>query len=69
MGRKPEGDRACSGAERQARYRERLNQTAPVPGATSAGAGRVMKARRLIRPERWHAAVGAVVALQAEYAA
>ena len=71
MGRKPEGDRAWSGAERQARYRERSNQTAPVPGATAAaaGAGRVTKPRRLTRPERWHAAVGVVVALQAEYAA
>ena len=63
MGRKPENQLALTGAERQARYRARhaLGPLAPVrPPA---------KARGLTRPQLWNAAVTALVALQAEYAA
>ena len=62
MGRKPENTQALSGAERQARYRARLAQPAQ--------AGRKPAAPRILpRPQRWHAAVAALLALQAEYAA
>ena len=63
-GRKPQGERALTGAERQTRYRQRQadNRTAP--------------ARRLprpihqaSRPQQWHAAVATLLRLQAEYAA
>jgi hypothetical protein len=62
-GRPPHGARALTGAERQARYRQRqaskrrpsLNQPRP-PHAAS-------------RPQRWRAAVSELLRLQAEYAA
>ena len=56
-GRKPQGDRALTGAERQARYRAH-HTTAPV-----------VRYRRRSRPQRWHDAVAELVALQGEYAA
>jgi len=62
MGRKPENHQALTGAERQARYRARQDQ------AQAAPARRPVTTRPLTRPQRWHAAVAALVALQAEYA-
>ena len=67
MGRTPEGEQALTGAERQARYRARHGlpmATIPVLRDRSPG-----KARTATRVQRWHAAVDALVALQAEYAA
>jgi hypothetical protein len=67
MGRKPEGTQALTGAERQARYRARCSRASEAtignchhPAAT---------ARTVPRAQRWDATVGALVALQAEYAA
>jgi len=61
-GRKPDGERALSNAERQARYRARRPMQ-PSP---------IMTRRRLTdrrsRPQRWHDAVTELLALQAEYA-
>jgi hypothetical protein len=69
MGRKPQGPQALTGAERQARYRARHE-------APAGGAACVMPrhrpptaARTAPRVRRWQAAVGQLVALQAEYAA
>lgn len=62
-GRKPQGERALSGAERQARYRRRQagnRLVVPPPQRRSA--------RRPSRPQRWRTAVAELVALQAEYA-
>jgi transposase len=66
-GRKPLGEQAMTGAERQARYRARLasetgaNETpGPPPGARTI---------RLTRPQRWDAAIGAMKTLIAEYQA
>lgn len=64
MGRKPESTQALSGAERQARYRARQAQ-APAMRLRAAGTPR----RPLPRPQRWHAAVQALLSLRAEYAA
>jgi hypothetical protein len=61
MGRRPEGIQPLSGAERQARYRARHNGTTTKP--------RPARLRVPPRPQRWHAAVAELVALQAEYAA
>jgi hypothetical protein len=62
-GRPPQGERAMSGAERQARHRQRQAESRVLP----------MRPRRSLRqhtrPERWHAAVAELIALQAEYAA
>jgi ferric-dicitrate binding protein FerR (iron transport regulator) len=62
-GRKPQGERALTGAERQARYRQRQvgNRAAPPPRPSRP-------IRRSSRPQQWHAAVARLVALQAEYA-
>ena len=62
-GRPPIGERAMSGAERQAHYRQRLaaNREA-LPRPARPGRPRT-------RPQRWRAAVAELVALQAEYAA
>jgi hypothetical protein len=60
-GRKPQGDRALTGAKRQARYRAR-----------HAGMPMIRYRRpadRRSRPQRWHDAVAELVALQAEYRA
>ena len=60
-GRKPEGDRALTGAERQARWRVRHAGTP------------VVRYRRLAdrrsRPQRWREAVAELLALQADYSA
>jgi hypothetical protein len=58
-GRKPQGDRALTGAERQARYRARH---AAMPRVRYR-----RPADRRSRPQRWHDAVAELVALQAEY--
>ena len=66
MGRRPQGEHALSGAERQARYRTRHNlPPAPLPAPRQ----RPARPRSASRVQRWHAAVGEIVALQAEYAA
>ena len=63
-GRKPEGEKPLTSAERQARYRARR----PLP--RPAGAVRRRKAAdRRSRPQRWHDAVAEPLALQADYAA
>jgi hypothetical protein len=58
-GRKPQGDRALTGAERQALYRARHAGMAIVRYRRPAD--------RRSRPRRWHDAVAELVALQAEY--
>lgn len=62
MGRRPEGDQALTGAERQARYRLRLEAEPALPDRPTA------KPRKPTRPQRWGAAAGELLALQAEYA-
>ena len=67
MGRKPEGAQALSGAERQVRYRARhasTSETTPPPRQTPP-----IKVRTMTRAQRWDTTVGALVTLQAEYAA
>ena len=63
-GRLPDGERALSNAERQARYRARhqAQQAAPVVRYRRP-------ADRRTRPQRWHDAVAELLTLQAEYAA
>jgi hypothetical protein len=61
-GRPPQGDRALSGAERQARYRQRQAARRPPPRQPRP-------TRALSRVQRWRAAVAELVALQTEYAA
>jgi hypothetical protein len=58
-GRKPQGDRALTGAERQARYRARHAGMPIIRYRRPAD--------RRSRPQRWHDAVAELVALQAEY--
>jgi hypothetical protein len=60
-GRKPQRDRALTGAERQALYRARHAGTPMVRYRRPAD--------RRSRPQRWHDAVAELVALQAEYQA
>jgi len=63
-GRKPEGERPLSHAERQARYRSRHH------GTQSAAVTRPRKAAdRRSRPQRWNAAVAELLTLQADYTA
>jgi hypothetical protein len=61
MGRRPQGEEALTGAERQARYRLRLG-TAPAPISTR----RPSRGPSLSR--RWVDAVAELVCLQADYA-
>ena len=63
MGRTPEGDQAQTGAERQARYRQRL---ALEPPSGRVASQRPQRARPLSR--RWLDTVATLVSLQAEYA-
>ena len=60
-GPKPQTGRALTGAERQARYRER-NPGTPIIRYRRPG-------DRRSRPQRWRAAVAELVALQEEYSA
>jgi hypothetical protein len=63
-GRPLQGERALSGAERQARYRQRrASNSRTVPSRLPRSP------QGLSRPRRWRAAVAELVALQAEYAA
>jgi hypothetical protein len=62
-GRKPIGDHALSGAERQARFLARLR--APAPPAPMIKRRPLPKPRP--RPARWNAAVAELVDLQSEY--
>ena len=66
MGRRPQGDHALTGAERQARHRTRQNLSSAPPPTRQH---RPTRQRSASRVQRWHAAVGEIVALQAEYAA
>ena len=61
-GRKPQGDQALSNAQRQARYRARRAAAKLLPIVRRPDG-------RRSRPQRWRAAVGELIALQAEYAA
>ena len=62
-GRKPTSERALTGAERQARYRQRQL------GSRAAALPRPSRPiRRSSRVQQWHDAVATLVALQAEYA-
>ena len=62
MAPKPKGEKALTGAERQARYR-----------TTHAAGAPVIRFRKPVnrrsRPQRWKDAVGELVALQEEYRA
>jgi len=62
-GRPPQGERAMSGATRQARYRQRQAEGRPSPAHPRS------PLRPPTRPQRWQAAVAELIALQAEYAA
>jgi len=62
MGRRPEGEQAMTGAERQARYRDR--QASP-PAPQPAHPRKPPRGRT--RLQRWNAAIGEIVALQGEY--
>ncbi|MBV8288165.1 MAG: hypothetical protein JOZ35_14715 [Hyphomicrobiales bacterium] len=61
-GRPSQGEPALTGAERQARYRQR--QAGRVAAARPAH-----PLRRRTRPQRWRTAVAELLALQAEYIA
>jgi len=61
-GRPPQGERALTGAERQARYRQRQAEGRASPARPKS------PPRQLPRPRRWRAAVAELIALQAEYA-
>ena len=63
-GRKPQGGRALTGAERQARYHQRQagNRAVARPRPPRS-------IRRLSRVQQWNAAVARLFALQSEYAA
>jgi ferric-dicitrate binding protein FerR (iron transport regulator) len=63
-GRKPQGERALTGAERQARYRQRQADNRAAPGRRPP-----RPIRPASRPQQWHAAVATLLRLQAEYAA
>jgi hypothetical protein len=65
MGRRPEGEQALTGAERQARYRQRPGQ-AQIQGPVPAMPRRLPRGPTLSR--RWNDTVAALVALRAEYA-
>jgi hypothetical protein len=60
MGRRAEGDVALTGAERQARYRLRLDSQAPRPASPKPSRGPTLG-------RRWTEAVTALVALQTAY--
>lgn len=67
MGRKPEGDQALTGAERQARYRARQASTPPPP--PSPGKTPSARNRPMPRSQQWDTALATLVRLQAEYGA
>jgi hypothetical protein len=63
-GRPPQGERALTGAERQARYRRRQADDRPAAPRPQPRSTRLAS-----RLQRWRGAVAELVALQAEYAA
>ena len=63
-GRKPQAERALTGAERQARYRQRLADHPVAPARRPP-----RPPRHASRPQQWHGAVATLHRLQAEYAA
>ena len=63
-GRKPTGDRTLTGAERQARYRQRQADNRAAPTRLPP-----RPIRRASRPQQWQAAGATLLRLQAEYAA
>jgi hypothetical protein len=63
-GRKPQGERALTGAERQAGYRQRQADNRRAPTLR-----RPRPIRRASRPQQWHGAVATLLRLEAEYAA
>ena len=63
-GRKPQGARALTGAERQARYRQRQADNRAGPARRPP-----RPIRRASRPQQWHVAAATLLGLQAEYAA
>jgi len=62
-GRPSQGARPMSGAERQARYRQRQTEGRASPARPKS------PLRQPTRPRRWRAAVAELITLQAEYAA
>jgi hypothetical protein len=63
MGRSPDGEKALTGAERQARYRQRPGQAqTPVKAAPR----QLQRGHTLSR--RWNDTVAGLVAIRAEYA-
>ena len=70
MSGRPQGERAMSGAERQARYRLRHGLAGPrADAAAPVAESRVAREPRPpSRARRWHDAVAGLVALQNEYA-
>jgi hypothetical protein len=71
MGRTPEGDQALTGAERQARYRGRINlahHPADAPGANKPSAAPRGPARGASLSRRWSDTVARLAGLQVEYA-
>jgi hypothetical protein len=65
MGRRPDGEKALTGAERQARYRLRPGMT-PERAPGQAVPPRLPRGRTLSR--RWNDTVAGLLALRAEYA-
>jgi predicted dehydrogenase len=67
-GRQPDGEQAMTAAERQARYRARHAHAVP-PARPPRRHRQATPGQPPSRPQRWHAAVAELAALQAEYAA
>ena len=65
MGRRPEGEQALTGAERQARYRQRPGEVLE-PGPVHAMPRRPRRGPSLSR--RWNDTVAGLLALRDEYA-
>ena len=63
-GRRPEGENALTGAERQARYRAHQQAQQGMPTIRHR-----RSPDRRSRPRRWQDAVAELITLQAEYAA
>jgi hypothetical protein len=62
-GRQPQGEHPLNGAERQARYRARIEAQKTTPVVRYR-----RPADRRTRPQRWHDAVAELITLQADYA-
>jgi hypothetical protein len=63
-GRKPHGETALTGAERQARYRARLARLAVAPNPPALASPR----RAQSRQARWDAGIAMLSGVQGEYA-